>query len=579
MAKNWAIAIGINQYEFLQPLNYAKRDAQLIQEFLHTEAGFDRIFFFSDDSPDVGGKSTRPYRANLLRVLRELFNNPFMEAGDNFWFFFSGHGMRYADRDYLMPSDGDPGDIENTAIPIHYVTERLRRCGADNVVLILDACRSIGTRAGEGMGRQTAKEAQSTGVISIFSCSPQEYSYEIETLQQGAFTHALLEGLGIQGQCATVERLNQYLNFRVPELVRQHKNARQTPYTIAEPVTKSHLILVPRYATLADIATLKNDAYRALVEKDLELAEQLWIRVLSAASGQDMEAVRALQKIAQLRVGSSETPSPSNSVNQDVGDKSLTFGGFAEPIGIESNLQTKSPTDDLSSMQGSNYTPLQQLLATAQEQEINEESFSQTHSVTSPEISSQAIDSSVSTSFSQLIGCFICLVVLGIVCAYVFTSSNWVLTSFFYIVITGILAAIALPSFLNQDQALKAKQSEAKSYMGVINRAQQAFYLEQSKFASTIEELELGIRSETKNYKYKIFIADKTKTLATATAQEDKLKSYTGAVFVIHIPDGYGTTITKICETIHPSRTPPEMPHLVGSEIQCAPGSFNPSNF
>ncbi|WP_242065079.1 caspase family protein [Nostoc sp. FACHB-133] len=72
MAKNWAIAIGINQYDYLQPLNYAKRDALLMQEFLSNEAGFERIFLFSDDSPPVDGKSTRPTRTNLLRVLRQL---------------------------------------------------------------------------------------------------------------------------------------------------------------------------------------------------------------------------------------------------------------------------------------------------------------------------------------------------------------------------------------------------------------------------------------------------------------------------------------------------------------------------
>jgi formylglycine-generating enzyme required for sulfatase activity/uncharacterized caspase-like protein len=311
MAKNWALAIGINQYDYLQPLNYAKQDAELVQQFLRNEAGFEKIFFFTDDSPEIGGKSTRPTRANLRRVCLELFNQAFMGAGDNFWFFFSGHGMRHAERDYLMPLDGNPADIEETAIPINFVTERLRRCGADNVVLILDACRSLGTRAGEGIGRQTAEEARQQGVISIFSCSPQEYSYEIEALQQGAFTTALLEGLGIQGQCATVERLNQYLNFRVPEIVRQYKNARQTPYIIAEPVNKYHLILVPRYATLADIATLKNDAYRAKDEGNLDLAEQLWIRVLAAASGTDMEAVKALQRIERLRCEIKVTPSPS----------------------------------------------------------------------------------------------------------------------------------------------------------------------------------------------------------------------------------------------------------------------------
>ncbi|NJL62395.1 MAG: hypothetical protein HC903_11845 [Methylacidiphilales bacterium] len=254
MAKNWAITIGVNQYDYLQPLNYAKRDAQLMHDFLRDEASFERIFFFSDDSPVVAGKSTRPNRANLRRVLRELFEKPFMGNGDNFWFFFSGHGIRHADRDYLMPSDGNPDDIEDTAIPIHFVSERLRRCGADNVVLILDACRNQGSRSkGEGVGRQTAEEARQTGVISIFSCSPNEYSYEIEALQQGAFTSALLEGLGVQGRCATVERLNQYLSRRVPEIAHQHNKARQTPYIIAEPVEKTRLILLPKYATLADI--------------------------------------------------------------------------------------------------------------------------------------------------------------------------------------------------------------------------------------------------------------------------------------------------------------------------------------
>jgi uncharacterized caspase-like protein len=163
----------------------------------------------------------------------------------------------------------------------------------------------LGTRAGEGIGRQTAEEARQQGVISIFSCSPQEYSYEIDALQQGAFTTALLEGLGIQGKCATVERLNQYLNLRVPEIVRQHKNAKQTPYIIAEPVDKTHLILVPRHATLADIATLKNDAYQAQVNNNLDLAEQLWVRVLAAASGTDMDAVKALQRIERLRSSTS----------------------------------------------------------------------------------------------------------------------------------------------------------------------------------------------------------------------------------------------------------------------------------
>lgn len=202
-----------------------------------------------------------------------------------------------------MPLDGDPEDIENTGISTNTITNYLRSCGADNAVMILDACRSGGKKSGEGIGRQTEAEARQTGVISFFSCSPDQYSYELEAIGQGAFTYAFLEGLGIRGKCATVERLNQYLEHRVPALVSQHlSRVRQIPYTIAEPVTRSHLILISQHATLTDIATLKNDAYQAEVNQDFSLAEQLWIRVLAAASGQDVEAVKALQRMEHSRL-------------------------------------------------------------------------------------------------------------------------------------------------------------------------------------------------------------------------------------------------------------------------------------
>ncbi|WP_305808198.1 type IV pilin-like G/H family protein [Synechococcus sp. PCC 7502] len=68
------------------------------------------------------------------------------------------------------------------------------------------------------------------------------------------------------------------------------------------------------------------------------------------------------------------------------------------------------------------------------------------------------------------------------------------------IIIIGILAAIALPSFLNQ--ANKARQSEAKNYVGSINRAQQAYYLEKQQFAPNLLNLAVGIPQNTPNYGY-----------------------------------------------------------------------------
>ncbi|MEG4404373.1 caspase family protein [Microcoleus sp. MON2_D5] len=282
MAKNWAVVIGINEYEHLQrPLKYAKRDAELMRDFLCKEAGFEKVYHFSEDSSD---KQLLPTRSNVLRLLHVRFEQPFMSAGDNFWFFFSGHGVRQDGCDYLIPTDGFPEDIANSNISVNHIIQRLRRCGADNIILILDACRDEG-KSVEGIGRQTAEQARQMGVISIASCSPNQISYEIEDLQQGVFTCALLEGLGTQGKCATVERLNQYLIQRVTELNRKFGKPKQTPLTIAEPIEKSHLILLPKYATLDDERTLKYDASQAELNKNLDLAEQLWIRVLVAFPG------------------------------------------------------------------------------------------------------------------------------------------------------------------------------------------------------------------------------------------------------------------------------------------------------
>ncbi|EDZ92583.1 PHA accumulation regulator DNA-binding-like protein [Limnospira maxima CS-328] len=70
------------------------------------------------------------------------------------------------------------------------------------------------------------------------------------------------------------------------------------------------------------------------------------------------------------------------------------------------------------------------------------------------------------------------------------------------IIIIGILSAIALPSFLNQ--ANKARQSEARTYVGSMNRAQQARFMEAGKFAGDgqVADLGLGIRTQTEHYEY-----------------------------------------------------------------------------
>jgi type IV pilus assembly protein PilA len=112
------------------------------------------------------------------------------------------------------------------------------------------------------------------------------------------------------------------------------------------------------------------------------------------------------------------------------------------------------------------------------------------------------------------------------------------------IIIIGILSAIALPSFLNQ--ANKARQSEAKTYVGSINRGMQSYYLENANnFTTIVTELSLGIAPATENYKYEIE-SSKPAEFATvkARAVNKALKSYAGIVFTSD------QTVSTIKETV-----------------------------
>ncbi len=126
------------------------------------------------------------------------------------------------------------------------------------------------------------------------------------------------------------------------------------------------------------------------------------------------------------------------------------------------------------------------------------------------------------------------------------------------IIIIGILSAIALPSFLNQ--ANKAKQSEAKTYIGSINRAQQAYFMENNTMATNdrFAQLGLGIQTATDNYAYRIVTpAGSDPQYAHAIAKPSgALKTYAGGVESTTIGSGVNiesTTIAILCEALLPS--------------------------
>ncbi|MBW4651662.1 MAG: type IV pilin-like G/H family protein [Kaiparowitsia implicata GSE-PSE-MK54-09C] len=141
-----------------------------------------------------------------------------------------------------------------------------------------------------------------------------------------------------------------------------------------------------------------------------------------------------------------------------------------------------------------------------------------------------------------------------------------------------VIAIISIPyySVTSSGQANKAREATARTYIGTINRGQQAFQLENNGFAGTLDELGSSLSSESDYYKYQITISDDDMTAVAATAKTGGLRSFIGAVFVIGNDKVQMHTKSIWCQSNRPSKSAPSLPSISeGSEPKCASGSSN----
>lgn len=104
---------------------------------------------------------------------------------------------------------------------------------------------------------------------------------------------------------------------------------------------------------------------------------------------------------------------------------------------------------------------------------------------------------------------------------------------------------------------------KAQMYVTAINRAQQAYFLEKSKFSTNLKDLELGIPSNDAEYSYQIQqpSGSQSRVFVTATPKKSESPSYTGAVFVANV-NGEAITISGICQRTKPTNKQSAMPIL-----------------
>jgi type IV pilus assembly protein PilA len=144
------------------------------------------------------------------------------------------------------------------------------------------------------------------------------------------------------------------------------------------------------------------------------------------------------------------------------------------------------------------------------------------------------------------------------------------------IVIIGILAAIAIPNFLAQ--TAKARQSEAKQNIQLINKAQvNARLTGGGAYRTKFDELAIGTlkgnasTDTTVNFSYGMLVyATADKAVVIATPQDVATKSYGGGILRYVNSASSPVTTSIICESDTPNAAALE-PISTTTTIACAP--------
>jgi Type IV pilin-like G and H, putative len=115
--------------------------------------------------------------------------------------------------------------------------------------------------------------------------------------------------------------------------------------------------------------------------------------------------------------------------------------------------------------------------------------------------------------------------------------------------------------------------ANAKQTVGMLTRAQQAYYLENARFSSTIEALEWDI-TPSPAYDYSIQFTSQS-AIQYGIAQKINFKSYVGAAAIVAIGGGEFTSIGIVCENIEPGtfRPAPPIVSANGQTLVCAAGT------
>jgi len=230
---SYALVIGNMNYESVPNVDYGIRDAEIVREYLVKSFGLkeQNIIYLEDAT-----------LSNIKTSIKKLQN---WSSGDvdDIYFYYSGHGAPNVDQKdaYLVPVDCDPNYVTTGGFPLAEIYESLSTIDAKNTTVIIDACFSGNSAAGQIINNASPIYIEvdkpkffGKGITILTSASGSQISSWYPEMGHSLFTYYYL--LGLQGKAddnndriITIAEINQFVESNVPGVARRLYNREQTP--------------------------------------------------------------------------------------------------------------------------------------------------------------------------------------------------------------------------------------------------------------------------------------------------------------------------------------------------------------
>ena len=197
-SESWALIIGINDYQNVDPLSFAVDDAIAINNILTEKYGFKKKHIKLITNEEAT-------KNNIMNGFQDIL----LSAGDKdrIVVFYAGHGDTYplpngGDMGYLIPVDGEASKdkIFTTSISMSTLEELATMSAAKHILYLIDACYGGLTLNTRGLGKEQTPEflrkmTKEKGRQVITAGGKDEQVMEKAEWAHSAFTKNLISGL------------------------------------------------------------------------------------------------------------------------------------------------------------------------------------------------------------------------------------------------------------------------------------------------------------------------------------------------------------------------------------------------